>query len=776
MQSALDQAQVDAAVRLNKITKAALPRAISLHEEWQSAGRSDDMAEAIAEVANLSPQDLQAIRDEGKSILFARKREESSSSIEIPATAPTTSTDSRGSLMNGILAVFAIGLLVVGLVFLADRKAPITGSETDSTETASAPTEKPAGGLSLESQGAGGAGGVDPSAIHYGFQKGDVARYRFDLTVDTRYEMTFQEKELKQRQGYRCRGEAIFTVRADLEEKNVFLMSVQFDNIRMENLSDFGVQNVVPAELKESFNLVQGELSSQTIYFFQSRFGHVKMLIVPEGTSSLTAGVVSNVVLGLSIVFPFSRKNEWEAEEQDTTGRCVARYQILDPEEGQREGELRVLKSIVRYNEVFSPKKGASKAAANSLKVTGSRIEALFDTNRGGLNRVKAEQSVRTSGTGVKLEGVQRFSCDFLRASRNEDVARMPSEQMLRSIEKGFWPLAAGKAHLILKESKASGVDRPPVKIPAARVQELIQEALQIWDDEDQKYTAEEFQLLKNLTEALASNPENIELAMDLWKQDGAARITPLLFTALRDAGTLEAQGALSGVASQNAWPEQLRDAALLNLGTVKNPTKETVEMLQFFSKGRSAALSVTATLGLGIAANRLSSRDEELSKVIVGELCNRLDQQKTPDKSKVDILRALGNARSEHGLKTLKQYAKVEDPNLRRFALRSLGFYPTNKERVKLLGKAASSDPDNRVASTATAALARNKSAETTKTLQGLAKSPHRGVRKHVFKYLSSQMSENATARTTIQAMAKSDPDPGLRRAAQEALKSDSK
>jgi membrane protease YdiL (CAAX protease family) len=65
-QSALDQAQADAAIQLNLITKSALPRAVTLREEWQSAKHSGDLAEAIAEVAKLSPTEAQSIRDEGK--------------------------------------------------------------------------------------------------------------------------------------------------------------------------------------------------------------------------------------------------------------------------------------------------------------------------------------------------------------------------------------------------------------------------------------------------------------------------------------------------------------------------------------------------------------------------------------------------------------------------------------------------------------------------------------------------------------------------------------
>jgi hypothetical protein len=170
------------------------------------------------------------------------------------------------------------------------------------------------------------------------------------------------------------------------------------------------------------------------------------------------------------------------------------------------------------------------------------------------------------------------------------------------------------------------------------------------------------------LTAYIRKHPEelNAVVAEILSNQTLAAA----LITALRDAGTKEAQQTMRELIGEKGLNRQMRGLLVQGLSLVASPTPETVAKLTDLQT--DPQFKTQATYGLGSNAHRLAESNPSLSQSIVDSLVGKLEAA-PGNGSRITTLTALGAAGNPSSLGAIAPFTTDGDDGVRSASAQAL-------------------------------------------------------------------------------------------------------
>jgi Lipoprotein amino terminal region len=161
----------------------------------------------------------------------------------------------------------------------------------------------------------------------------------------------------------------------------------------------------------------------------------------------------------------------------------------------------------------------------------------------------------------------------------------------------------------------------------------------------------EQSNAFRRLTALLRLDPKLVGDLMK-WVKEGDP-LSSTFIAALRDAGTKEAQTALTGLFRETSLSDNTRAELVRGLSLTANPTSESTELLRELSKGDSP-FAEQAVFGLGSHARRAELAGND-NGAIMGELVGGLEGSKNAQ-TRARYLTALGNAGDHDSLPALRK------------------------------------------------------------------------------------------------------------------------
>jgi hypothetical protein len=307
----LDLLQADQAARLGKIERSDIDRAIALLRKWKEEKRSTDLAEAVAEISNLIPEDIEAIRDRAKKELLDEKirRELQShlyedSKIGIPTLL---SGRSGGPLirplgMPDVLLVLVTLIIAgsLGMRYISEEATPEEAPPKSPSPIETSPSPPP-----LPVAVGDNKVHLDKSSSHrYAFTKREVCRYVF--------RMQFSKTEGSNHEPQRV-GEFLLTT----QQTDLQTCTQQIQILKLSpSPPHFNTQKAL-------------------LWFTKNPRGELLRIYLPPETPESTQSLLIDLVLSLRIVLPPSNEERWKHREQDRWGTHEYSYRQSPPVLGE---------------------------------------------------------------------------------------------------------------------------------------------------------------------------------------------------------------------------------------------------------------------------------------------------------------------------------------------------------------------------------------------------------------------------------------------------------
>jgi len=171
--------------------------------------------------------------------------------------------------------------------------------------------------------------------------------------------------------------------------------------------------------------------------------------------------------------------------------------------------------------------------------------------------------------------------------------------------------------------------------------------------------------LRRQLSRHLVRDPERIEkVAGRLGAQKTSARFRGVLFTALSEAGTPEAQAVIAKWIGARGGPETTRQA-LFSLSYVDNPSEALYDQVHQLSKDEGASSKVRheAVRMVGVLAGRRQRKSSEEGADELFDLLQRLALSGEAPAMRRAAAHALGNTRLPSAVEHLREVARQAGP-----------------------------------------------------------------------------------------------------------------
>ncbi|RYZ03519.1 MAG: hypothetical protein EOO73_27685 [Myxococcales bacterium] len=481
--------------------------------------------------------------------------------------------------------------------------------------------------------------------------------------------------------------------------------------------------------------------------------GRIATLSAPRETDGFAHAVLRNIVAALQFVEPPRNAgwNEWLTEESDHNGTFRARYRQV--ERGVFEKTklgysfLQMTQALQVGKAAPPPKVEATTTITRNEDGVIQRIEA-----RERIELALAEKPfVSSSNVTLQLSAVQK------RTLTQPDISRMITSELYvaRSASAQMAQQRLARKRALVGDASFASLADDLAKLPRSN------------ENRDAR-----LDVMSRMAALFELDPRSVASA-SLEIRRASADDARTMLGALSDARGPDAQRALAELARDPSFDAGLRNTAMTQLGTLEEPTAETLNSLRTATGDQDPQVRAQATLALGGAVRRSDANTgpTDATQDAIGDLNRGYALAQTRDEKQLYV-DALGNAGSADGLASLKRALADPDPSIRAAAVRSLRFIPGD-EVDAMLAQLMTQDPDPGVRMAAIeAAPNRALSPLLMQAGQAVLKDEKlAALRAAVVAWFAASLSRAPQLIPILQAVATSDPSGDVKRVAEAAL-----
>jgi hypothetical protein len=432
-----------------------------------------------------------------------------------------------------------------------------------------------------------------------------------------------------------------FDVLGDVE---IAALSTSTDEVRL-GVQVVGGRIVSRAGKQADFDRFASELNGHPSTFTLSG-GRLKELGVPKGMSALVANTYREIAASLQFARPVRPAVQYSADEYDTTGQYVARYE-RDPAEGWWA------KHKDRYRSVLAgapaSESGMQQPVVPEVRASRGRVRLssdgrpVFVEAHDELALEGAQAPVRTT-TDVRIEektvrtGSERLP--------ELTAAAAPMDRV--SAERPYGPPADVD---VLDDSRIRGLtfEQIVARLESAARQDSgpLPETVNGQEPSSEERAPAEAvlsdrsRLFVALAATFRKRPETVSQAVQRIRSKSPASY--ILVEALGSASSPGAQAALSGLMAASWVDAKLKDRVALVMSRAPRPGKASIDALRAVLD--RDAFNAQALYGLGTAARHLRDAGDSVGAREIGELLlNRMRLAKIPPQLVV-VLGAITNS-----------------------------------------------------------------------------------------------------------------------------------
>jgi Lipoprotein amino terminal region len=474
--------------------------------------------------------------------------------------------------------------------------------------------------------------------------------------------------------------------------------------------------------------------------------GRVEKLGTSKAVPSAVEAVWRSLLASLQFVGGGSGAS-WTAEEEDVAGKYRAQYSTSTEPRS-------FVKQKSEYTSLHQPANDASKVR---YEIIGAHVRFKFDETR-RLTFAQGHEAMKAHAEPPvpSFAAVTDFTMELRETGKADAVA-------LAALRTAF-----GSA---IESTLASGPDA------RMRRDELDKGALkdvsmlEVWrvidrTPQGEQEIAERRRARLLLAAHLRQNPE--DTSKILQRLRGERADAKELVAILREAGTAEAQQALTELSAVTASNADMRVSAALALGHVERPTPATVEHLQGLTS--DTKLRNQAIYSLGSATRHLQAFDPRSSDDLVAYLVRGLDAAQTSEAAVV-WLSALGSTANPRALAAIQPRLASPDADIAAAAIWALRLLKVSRADELVAAAMESPRETDRVMAVKVLAF-RPASQQAVAVLAArMELDPAPTVRAAVIRETQALFAKNVPLYQALERTAKGDRDPGVREAATRAL-----
>jgi HEAT repeat protein len=557
------------------------------------------------------------------------------------------------------------------------------------------------------------ASAIEGDNSFYRFTIGERLIYRLDYTNTSAsdFQKLFAEKESSGKTERSAPSGLAHSFSTTVQGE---LVATILDNRNDTLLLTFSVRNAV-VSINTNGQVATTEAETVRVDISRDIFarldlsGRVLAVCFDPSTNSLSQSFARALLAMTQLVFPgapVSDLKQWEAQEEDTTGPYIARYEA---QTGTGNCEAQVAPAVKTFRKtkaryLSSPAQAGTKPGTSEFDIPttinpGGQLSAAFDFQQGRLICLtgKESQTVAMAGKavaqaettiGLNYVSKENLSATEISALRKASLAR---EKVATSV-----PLSAKASE---QESEAA-IQR--TELGEATIESLLIELAHLETSGDE--TKDEAPLYLKFKALVYLQPQASALLGEILATSHPGSATTRILTgALGAAGHTQAQEALVSAirARREDWPAL--STLIPVLGSVDLPTPLAEEALrEFASNSPDWNIASTAQLALGVMARSLA--ESERAAKLVDWAVKNLDSSPSAEMTKQWLL-VLGNTGSATALPGIARFVHNPSPELRAVAASALRFIKS-RQADDLLIKILTSDSEAKVRLEAAIAL----------------------------------------------------------------------
>lgn len=513
------------------------------------------------------------------------------------------------------------------------------------------------------------------------------------------------------------------------------------------------VSDTEESEPKHIEDSIGAEISNAFVLTL-SASGNIESLGVDHAVQGLGFNILRTLVASLQFVEPTdpnSDRQAWVAQETDQNGRYNAYYRELDAEQFEKRKEYTFLDLAARLQ---LDKRVPPPTATSAATITRLRP--------GVLARVQTRDSIDLPMGESKGFHSESHITIALKEESLGAVSAIDAKQLVTG------PLFETRALDV-----RSGQARRDRELVGGRSFDELQSDLDALPPTNENREAR-WAVTRRMTALFNTDPASIDRAVLRLRGSPKPGDSEVLLAALSDANAPQAQAALARAAQDAAVPEDVQQAAIIQLSLDDHPTADTMSELNRMAQDpadpdRRAA----AILALG-GAVRHSAEDQELgdaSRQAAARLVDGFKAATTPDDQAL-YLAALGNTGSPQGVDSIEVGLANSSPKVRAAAVSALRSINGPAADALIIGVLAS-DPDPTVRGAAVQAMrTRPLTRELGAALAAAARTDRaETVRLTIVGLLADKISESQAVVGLLAWIAQNDPDPSVKDAAATVL-----
>jgi HEAT repeat protein len=494
-----------------------------------------------------------------------------------------------------------------------------------------------------------------------------------------------------------------------------------------------------------------GTLLAGTTYVELEPDGAVKTIHFAESMPAMGRNIVRDLLSHRSMRLPPQPANEWKTEEISLDGKYPASYRVASASPSRVEVTKR------RGNDDAARSRVRDKPQVHYLD--GSVAQIRLENN--WLHDLESSTEVEI------MSGKKAMAKTRTRVVFHESAVEARRIDDLRT---AF--TALGNNRVLRGDLAATEVEqRLDDKIQRDQLKD------DTWDTLWAKATdpaVNEPEVFLQLRALFKLHPEECKKAADALIRAGSSKDTAfmLLTNALTATGTPEAQAALRAAIDGSAGKRDHQQVMVADLGMLINPDQETEayarDLLANHIDGETRNV---AQLALGSMARALAETEPQRAEVLVNEALQRARDAKSLDE-RAAALHALGNTTSSRALDTLRAAVSDPDYRVRTTAAAALRYIDGDEVEQLLLGLAGR-DPEHSVRAEAVSSL--NRRLLGPETFEALAqivrRDPAEAVRQSVISVIASSADQFPEAESVLEWVAQHDRQKDVRGSATLAL-----
>jgi hypothetical protein len=534
-------------------------------------------------------------------------------------------------------------------------------------------------------------------------------------------------------------------------------------------ISDPSIVSRVPGT-QPSFDNVSAQLAATRIFFLVEG-GRVTEMDLAPGTSPMVASILREVGVSLQFSRTAPPSPSYSADEYDTTGKYVARYQ-------KGADDLHWVRTKTSYVEILAAASAAPTAPSRvAPKVVESRADLTLEaTGRPlsiqAIDRVDLDNAQATlhSSCRVKLTGgpAQRAP----NADPDWTALLSPMDRVAAAepygVKAPVESLDNARIHGLTFDEALSGLDKiakQDVADPASPVNGTSSNP----DERGRQETevAETSRLFVGLAALFREQPKTVGLAVA--KIRAKSPSSTLLMQAMSSSGSPTAQAALVDLLHGSNDPT-FKNVVIAALSRTPTPTDATVRTFEDLLK--SDPFGEQGLLGLGTFSRRLRDAGQDAPASRIGDLLvGKLAAAKT-DSTLLTALRALTNAGYDAALPKLAPFTSDRRDEIRAAAVRAMQSMRLAEVDGLLAQQMKSDIPAPVVRAALQAAKVRQPSDALTSAVEGVASSaPDPHVRYRAVEVLAEWLPRRPDVRGALDQVARADQEARVRELARSTL-----